>query len=162
MLGMVGGGGSLGLQVGRTAVCVKSWGGSFQSWEVKASLKAQRSGRGAGVGVKLEECAAVRGSKQCQGGKAVRGEGQSCCAGRFSLMSCATCTPSIVEQVSTRLTVGFILLENSVPQSGFVSRQGSAYCSWQSGGFMTLVWALKGSRGQFHSMPGNQLFVPCT
>lgn len=78
MLGMVGGGGNLGLQVGRTTVCVKSWGGSFQSWEVKASLKAQRPGRGAGVGVKLEECAAVRGRKQCQGGKAVRGEEQSC------------------------------------------------------------------------------------
>lgn len=71
----------------------------------------KRCGGGGEVG---GVCSSTR-QKAVLGGKAVRGEGQSCCAGCFSLMSCATCTPSIAEQVSTRLTVGFILLENSVP-----------------------------------------------
>lgn len=49
------------------------------------------------------------------GWKGCKVEEQSCCAGCFSLISCATCIPSIAEQVGTRLMMGFILLENLCP-----------------------------------------------
>lgn len=48
-------------------MCVKSWGGNLQSWEVKASLQAQRSGRGAGEGGEVGGVCSqvVRDRKQC-------------------------------------------------------------------------------------------------
>lgn len=123
MLGMVEGD-VLGLWVGRTAVCMKSWAESSQSWEVEGISTCpkirkrlvcgeQEIQRWCGVGrsVAAKQYKAVNSDRV----ESLEGFKQQVWFSEWLLMIlCVTCIPSIVEQVITRLKMGFIL-ENVCP-----------------------------------------------